>query len=171
MRTAPQPTDALFARSDRGADLSPCGIYRYRLWRELGDGTGTVLFVMLNPSTADGEQDDPTIRRCIGFARSWGFRRLEVANLFALRATDPEQLRLFKGDPIGPETDTWIASLAAVAKLTIAAWGAHAFARHRAAAIADLLINPRCLGTTADGQPRHPLYIPADTTPVEWRPL
>jgi hypothetical protein len=84
---------------DRGATLSDCGRYRYRLWRRWADGP-TVLFVMLNPSTADADVDDPTIRRCIGFARSWGAGALEVVNLYAWRATQPAELKAAVG-PVG----------------------------------------------------------------------
>lgn len=159
----------LFDTHDRGAEISPCGTYRYRLWRVLPDGDGTVLFVMLNPSIADALVDDPTIRRCIGFAKAWGYKRLEVANLFALRATDPAHLAQAT-DPIGPANDFWLAHVTALAHRTIAAWGAHSFARDRAGQVADLLTGARCLGVTADGHPRHPLYIPAATEPVDWRP-
>lgn len=89
-----------------GADISACGAYRYRLDR-LGAllGRGAVNFVMLNPSTADAEQDDPTIRRCLGYAFRWGFARLIVTNLYALRSTDPRALWEHP-DPIGPGKTT-----------------------------------------------------------------
>jgi hypothetical protein len=116
---------------------------------------------MLNPSTADAERDDPTIRRCIGFSQAWGFGSAEIVNLFALRATDPGVLRVH-ADPVGPETDDHILSAAARAEVVIAAWGAFGFATSRAEHVLSLLSNKRlhCLGRTRSGAPRHPLYLP-----------
>jgi len=90
-----------------GAELSPCGQYRYVLWRDTGTGEGSVVFIMLNPSTADATTDDPTIRRCLGFARHWGYRTLVVVNLFALRATNPRML-LTHTQRIGRLNDDWL---------------------------------------------------------------
>ena len=89
------------------AVLSPCGAYRYLLTRRFGPGKKLATFVMLNPSTADAERDDATIRKCVGFARSWGCAGLQVVNLFAFRATDPTDLRM-ADDPVGPENDVWL---------------------------------------------------------------
>ena len=88
----------------RGAHFSRCGRYRYALRRTFPAGQGTVLFVGLNPSTADAHVDDPTIRRCMGFAAAWGHRELWVANLFALRSPYPDAL-LGADDPVGPRND------------------------------------------------------------------
>lgn len=144
-----------------GADLSACGTYRYSLWRQWGDGPA-VNFVMLNPSTADADKDDPTIRRCIGFAKGWGFERLVVTNLFALRSTDPRVLYRHES-PIGPDNDTALFTRAATVSLVVFAWGGHGGAR--GARVADLLrsFSPGCLGRTKDGSPRHPLYLPKIT--------
>lgn len=157
-----------------GAVISSDQVYRYALWREIEaqGNEGTVLFVMLNPSTADASVDDPTIRRCMGFARDWGYGRLAVGNLYAMRATDPVQLAQFKGDPIGPENDEWLRKLVADADQTIVAWGngwSNQSAK-RAAAVLDLLtyggsLSVECLGQTKTLNPRHPLYIAADTRP------
>jgi len=123
----------------------------------------TVLWIMLNPSTANAERDDPTIRRCIGFSRAWGFGAMHAVNLFALRATDPAELARAP-DPVGPETDRQIVESTAGADTIIAAWGAHTLARARAVEVLPLLAGPlRCLGVTASGAPRHPLYPPAST--------
>ena len=145
----------------KGAVLSPCGRYRYSLTREFFMGTGRVLFVMLNPSTADAETDDPTIRRCIGFARRWGFRELAVANLFAWRATYPRELRRVP-DPVGPENDGHLIEMSDSADATIAAWGAHGAYHHRDLAVLGLLKGAESLGLTKQGHPRHPLYLRAD---------
>lgn len=145
----------------REASFSQCGQYRYALWRQWDRGGPTVLFVGLNPSTADHMRDDPTVRRCIGFARDWGFGRLVVVNLFALRSTSPRALRRAP-DPVGPRNDRWIARLAADAELVIAAWGALGNYRDRARLVTSTLSDLYCLGRTRDGSPRHPLYVRRD---------
>lgn len=106
------------------AQFSPCAKYRYLLTREGLGGTGTCLFIMLNPSTADAMVDDATIRRCSGFAQRWGYARLEVANIYAYRSTDPRALRDL-ADPVGPENDQYIAEAVARADKVVCAWGAH----------------------------------------------
>lgn len=148
------------------ATFSKCGRYRYALHRDarLG-GEGDVLFVMLNPSTADATKNDPTTRRCIGFAQRWGFARLVIANLYAYRATVPVQLRQVE-DPVGPDNDEWIERLAQNAAEVIVAWGAFADASEDRIADVVRLIErtrvPRCLGVTQSGRPRHPLYVRYD---------
>ena len=145
-----------------GAVLSPCGRYRYSLTRMFFTGRGRVLFIMLNPSTADAETDDPTIRRCIGFAHRWGFQELAVANLFAWRATDPRELRR-ADDPVGPENDRHLMMMSGCADAVIAAWGARGSYRNRAAEVLDLLEGTvEHLGLTKQGNPKHPLYLRAD---------
>lgn len=157
--------------------ISECGRYRYALRRDvppsLNGSEGTVLFVMLNPSTADAREDDPTIRRCIGFAERWGYAQLTVANVFALRATNPDQLERAE-DPVGPDNEAWLGRLAASATEIVAAWGAHPFAEARAIATRELLEERHggtlsCLGQTQSLAPKHPLYLRADTprTPLK----
>lgn len=167
---------SLLPTPDRGADLSPCGRYRYRLWRRWGSGD-SALFVMLNPSTADADIDDPTIRRCIGFARRWGFGGLEVVNLYGARATDPDEIDAWH-DPIGRDNDRAILDAAARAALLVCAWGATvrrlrflARGLDREREVLDLLAGHRlhCLGTTKGGHPRHPLYVRGDVGLVPLR--
>lgn len=165
---------SLFTDPLRGAIIDGSGLFRYRLWRALGQpAEGRVLFVMLNPSTADASVDDPTIRRCIGFARRWGAGALDVVNLYALRATDPGELRR-AADPVGPDNDRHIVEAAREASIIVCAWGAHPFARRRAAHVSGLLravgTPLECLHVTADGSPRHPLYVRGATSRVEWPP-
>ena len=156
----------------RKAHFSRCGRYRYALERTFSGagGDSSVLLVMLNPSTADAEQDDPTIRRCQGFARRLGAERLLVGNLYAWRATRPKDL-FAATDPVGPANDRWLRSLARRADRIIVAWGAHAPVA-RSEAVSRLLA--RCgkpllaLGSTAAGQPRHPLYLRSDSPLFEW---
>ncbi|MEH0110748.1 DUF1643 domain-containing protein [Tersicoccus sp. MR15.9] len=153
----------------RDAVLSADGVYRYRLTRTWGEGS-TVLFVMLNPSTADHTVDDPTIRRCIGFARAWGHGSLTVANLYAYRATKPADLWR-AADPVGPDCDEHLAQAAAAADRVIVAWGAHGRPDRVAAVHALLGDRAEALKLTAAGAPGHPLYIRADTVPVPWAGL
>jgi hypothetical protein len=163
---------ALFEMPDaiqRDAALSPDGLYRYYLSRRWGPGNPAV-FVMLNPSTADAEQDDPTIRRCIGFARTWGHDGLFVVNLYALRSTDAAALWT-ADDPVGPDNDAWIRDIALAAQHVgapvVAAWGAHA-RPDRVATVRALPGMHRLSGLalTKDGQPRHPLYLRSELRPV-----
>lgn len=157
------------------AAISRCGRYRYELIRRWGDDP-MLEFVMLNPSTADANQDDPTIRRCIGYAKRWGYGALVVRNLFAYRATKPANLvNAVVGYPegtsideaaFGPLNAAYLGNQ--IAECTIAAWGDHRRARnwfdtHR-------LNRPTlfCLGYTANGSPRHPLYLPKTTTPTPY---
>jgi hypothetical protein len=149
------------------AYISADGRYRYSLVRHVAPltGEGTCTFVMLNPSTANAEQDDPTIRRCIGFAREWGYERLKVVNLYAFRATKPVDLWV-ADDPVGPENDCEISKSLGGSDLTIAAWGAHARS-DRLARFAEVFAGWRfyALGLTKDGAPRHPLYLRGDSQP------
>jgi len=142
----------------RAATLSSCRQYRYSLTRSWDSALPTILFVGLNPSTADSTQDDPTVRRCIGFARDWGYGTMMLANLFALRSTDPAHLWT-ASDPIGPDNDEWIRHLADSTAMVVAAWGAHGGFRDRDRHVLAMLPSVHCLGRTQAGQPRHPLYL------------
>lgn len=154
-----------FESQPSGALFSPDRVWRYALWRDTGCGKGSMVVVGLNPSTADESANDPTIRRCIGFASSWGFRTLVVANLFAFRATKPPDMRRAV-DPVGPENDRWLAHVSQQADLTLAAWGNNGLWNARAASVMSMLRDPKCLGVTKKGAPVHPLYIRGDTMPV-----
>lgn len=144
----------------------PLAPYRYRLTRRLGSGPRSVAFVLLNPSTADRFHDDPTIRRCVGFARCWGFDRLLVVNLFALRATRPADLKLAT-DPVGAGNDREILRACREAELVVLGWGNHGRHMGRSAIVRRRLarFSPCCLGVTGLGEPRHPLYLPGDAEP------
>lgn len=159
------------------AVLSECGKYRYRLSRRWGDGA-TCMFIMLNPSTADATEDDPTIRRCIAYAKSWGYGELVVTNLFAFRATNPLDMKA-ACDPIGPDNRRHIQEACQyVQPITapehecgevVCAWGAHGSYMDQGNTVlgwlADVPINPCALALTKDGQPRHPLYLKGDLRP------
>jgi hypothetical protein len=158
----------------RDAAISECGCYRYELTRRWDVGP-TLEFFMLNPSTADALQDDPTIRRCIGFGKRWGFGALVVHNLFAWRATNPLDL-IGVQDPIGPENRKYLEGNGTEPDCTVAAWGAHPLAtgwwNGYPQDITPALKGRRliCLGTTKSGAPKHPLYVKSDTIPREWTP-
>jgi hypothetical protein len=157
------------------AYFSPDRTFRYALMREIADPQfgcleedergGTVTFVGLNPSTADETTDDPTIRRCMGFARRWGFDRLKMVNLYAYRATDPRHLWL-ANDPVGPENDHVLSLVFGGSEYVVAAWGAHA-RPERLEQFADTFDGWQfwALGLTKDGAPRHPLYMRGDSQP------
>lgn len=167
-------TPDLFAEREHltsNAWISGCGRYRYCLERRWSNKTACV-FIMLNPSTADATEDDPTIRRCIGFARLWGFGGVVVANLYAYRATDPRELRK-ADDPIGPENDEWLVRLLDHPTI-VCAWGAHADDDRVDAFRWLVRDNARarplyCLGVTKHGAPKHPLYLAKGTGLIEWR--
>lgn len=157
----------------KGAEISECGTYRWLLWREWDAKKPYMVFIMLNPSTADAVEDDPTIRRCIGFAKREGCGGIEVANLFSLRSTDPAALREHD-NPVGPETDSWIEKAARHpdTAYVVAAWGAHGKLGARDADARMLLHSVGKplyhLGLTKAGQPKHPLYLKSDTPLEEW---
>jgi hypothetical protein len=168
------------------AVISSCGRYRYRLTRTWDASKNKLVFVMLNPSTADAEQDDPTIRKCIGFAKRLGYGGIKVVNLFAYRATDPKALRHHHGAHgdmvIGPENDRYLmyasenadGTLPRANDTLVVAWGGHG--DHYPRRVRDVLAvvrricKPMCLGYTKSRQPRHPLMLPYATELEAYRP-
>lgn len=149
--------------------------YRYSLWRRWDASLPTLVFLMLNPSKADGRQDDPTIRRVVGYARRWGYGAVEVINLFAFRSTLPGNL-VYEADPIGPDNDNYILAACLRAKKegseVVAAWGTfpqfkrgslHARRdRYVERMLAREGITLTCLGVTKDGFPKHPVRLAYD---------
>ncbi len=137
--------------------LSPCRTYRYELVRAWDDSKPLLTWCMLNPSTADETVDDPTIRKCIGFADRWGYGSIRVVNLFALRATEPRELK-WHPDPVGPENESVLSALTGD---VVAAWGGSIPRTPRADILARLALRSArwCLGTTRAGEPRHPLML------------
>lgn len=152
---------------ERTALFSPCRRYRYTLWRHWGGRRGHAMFVGLNPSTADETQDDPTVRRCIGYARDWGYSGLCMTNIFAFRATDPAVM-LAEPDPKGPDNDYWLAESARRAAIVVAAWGVHGVHRERHDTVRALLPSLHYLRLTKEGYPGHPLYLPKALAPTKW---
>jgi hypothetical protein len=155
------------------ASFSLDEVFRYRLSRVWDESGPRVNFLMLNPSTADESVLDPTVRRCMGFARAWGMGACEVTNVFAYRSTDPAALRGAL-DPVGPGNDEAIVDAAGQAVFTVAAWGTHAELGGRNARVLELLrgggVDVRALRVTAGGHPGHPLYLSAACTPVVFGP-
>ena len=153
----------------RSATFSPCRSWRYTLDREWEKDYPRCLFVLLNPSIADEHQDDPTNRRGIGFARRWNCGSVTFCNLFAWRTPYPVELR-DAPDPVGPDNDATILREAQAADRIVIAWGVHGTYLNRAREVLVLLreFKLHCLGRTVGGQPRHPLYMRADTELEEW---
>lgn len=155
---------------ESGAILSPCGAYRYQLWRKWSNDP-LLAFVMLNPSTADASVNDPTINRCIRRAIMMQFGGIVVANLFALRAANPKMLKTVE-DPVGKINDSMIIATAVSAAMVICAWGAHGKFMNRNVQVLQLLretgITPSYLEMNNDGTPKHPLYIGYNVEPKLW---
>ena len=145
------------------AVFSDCRNYRYELWRWWDKSKPFVMFIGLNPSTADETNNDPTIRRCIGFAQNWGFGGLCMTNLFAIRTKDPEVMKIHP-EPIGPDNDEHLIMVSDKAGKIIAAWGNNGTYRNRDKEIIAFIPDMCCFGTTKNGSPKHPLYIPKDTS-------
>lgn len=158
-----------------GAKFSKCKLYRYALWRiwnktkQEESDTKMLLFLMLNPSTADEIKNDPTVERCEIRAKEYGFDGLFVANIFAFRSTDPAGLKTTK-DPVGPYNDYWIKNLAYLSHQIICGWGNHGKYKDRGKQVCKMLRDngylPYALQINRDGSPKHPLYIGYDKKPI-----
>jgi len=131
---------------------------------------GYVMFIGLNPSTADETADDPTIRRCIGYTKAWGYSALCMTNLFAYRATDPRAMKA-QINPVGPEGDRWLFECAREASVVVAAWGTHGGHNDRDREVLEILRwrQLSCLGVTKAGYPKHPLYLPSELKPTTFK--
>lgn len=144
---------------------SPCERYRYTLHRQWSDiNTRTVMFLLLNPSTATDWDLDPTLTRCRNFAQSWGFGRMWVGNIFAFRSTCPKAMKA-QHDPVGVDNDAYIAAMAREAHLVVAGWGNHGKHMKRSEYVRGGFSDLHCLSLTKDGEPRHPLYLRGDLQP------
>lgn len=162
-----QPT--LFQHGTRSASLDRRRIYRYELWRQWSDDPRRfVNFVCLNPSTADENADDPTVRKCVKFAQRWGYDALCITNLFAFRVTD-FRVAMKAKDPIGFGNDRHILSVAQDASLVICAWSRHGAFMGRGSIVRRMLarFDPHYLRLTRE-QPWHSLYLPDNTQPSRW---
>jgi hypothetical protein len=163
------------------AIISPCARYRYLLTRRVGPQHVTATFIMLNPSSADATTDDPTICKCVGFCKRRGYGTLQVVNLFAVRATDPADIKA-ADDPVGPENAAWVERALGVSARdpyrhgpVVCAWGVRGAYMDQDLTVLGWLdrlgVQPVSLGVTKDGHPRHPLYVPytARLTPFAGR--
>jgi hypothetical protein len=139
--------------------------YRYTLTRIWDSALPMITFVLLNPSTADAVELDPTLRRCVGFAKREGNGGMVILNLYAFRTKDPKVL-MAAANPVGPDNDRVLAEITGT---VVAGWGTNAHPARVAQALA-LLPRLHALGVTKDGHPRHPLYVPADAPLIEWMP-
>ncbi|MBS4020097.1 MAG: DUF1643 domain-containing protein [Dechloromonas sp.] len=159
----------LFCKS--GAQFSACNRYRYRLWRIWDESRKPLVMVMLNPSMANADQNDPTVERCQRRALKMGFGGLRVVNIFALVSTDPAALYQVD-DPVGPDNDAAILEAVRDAGMVICAWGTHGAHVDRAREVVALLrqagVSPYCLAINGDKSPKHPLYIALKSTPVAY---
>lgn len=164
-----------------GAAISDCGRYRYLLWRQWTPPEPRpkrLLWLLLNPSTADGERTDATLRKLIAFTRAWGFGRLDLVNPFALRATDPDELRKVPlAEAVGPANNAALEMAFETADEVVIGWGdtpRRLKLQARIDEVVAMLTRVRqatyvwCLGTTAAGDPKHPLYLPLATARVAW---
>ena len=156
--------------AESGAQFSPDRLYRYVLWRTWNESTLPLIFLMLNPSTADARHNDPTVERCEQRARRWGAGGLVVVNLFAYRSTDPDEL-MKVADPVGPENDQAILAAAYSGGCElIAGWGNVGKLGGRADAVVRLLrrahVRIHALAVNQDGSPKHPLYVHYDVRPT-----
>jgi hypothetical protein len=165
--------------------FSPDRLYRYTLWRQwsgdfwfddvepdeacAGNQFKYVMFIGLNPSTADETKDDPTIRRCIAFSKAWGYGAMCMTNVFAFRATDPKVM-MAHPSPVGEHNHSWILRVASKAGLVVAAWGTKGRHMHQDLNVSQWLraieVPIMCLRKTNDGSPEHPLYLPKTLTPI-----
>ena len=147
------------------AEISECGNYRYYLTREWDESLPLVNFICLNPSVADAEIDDPTLRRCMNYAEIWGYGGIIMTNLFAYRATEPMTMLTYKGDVVGPETNQYLLKGAKEAALCVAGWGNHGMHMDRGSEVIEMLPKLHFLAKTKEGHLRHPLYLTKDLKP------
>lgn len=158
--------------SGGSATFSHCGTYRYDLWRKWDTAKAACVFIGLNPSTATAVTNDPTIRRCIDFARRWGFGGMCMLNLFAYRTPHPKHLLKAPVDPIGPENNDSILTICESAPMVIAAWGrdgSHLERDRQVLALLDPIVRVHCLKHNGDGSPAHPLYLRKTLNPIPLR--
>lgn len=161
----------LFNDNSIGAEFSPCRKYRYSLWRIWNKNKPLVVFICLNPSTADENKNDPTIRRCINYAEAWGYGGMVMLNIFAYRSKDRSKI-YDVDDPVGPENDKYIKSWCQKADKIIVAWGNDGIFEGRSSDVLRWLNRPYCLARTLMGEPSHPLYMKKNLKPIRfWKHL
>ena len=150
---------------ERRACFSECRKYRYMLSVTWDEDKEAALFIGLNPSTADEFKNDPTVRRCIGFAKSWGYGSLWMGNLFSYRATDPKDMMREKS-PIGLQNDEWLLKMNRYASISMACWGSLGNYLNRDQEVIGLIKRLHYLTLTKGGLPGHPLYLKKTLMPI-----
>ena len=155
---------------DYGADFSECRKYRYTLWRFWDKNLPKIMFLGLNPSTADEVNNDPTVTRCINYSKLWGYGGMYMMNIFAYRTTYPVELKKAKM-PIGKDNDFWILKISGKVDKCIGAWGNDGEFIDRHKTICEIIPELYCLKINNSGQPSHPLYLKSDLTPFLFRKL
>jgi hypothetical protein len=155
-----------------GALFSRCRRWRYLLWRCWDEAKPVANFLMLNPSTADEFQLDPSCTRARNYAEHWGYGAVVITNIFGWRATDPGEMKAVK-DPVGRGNDAAILKAARDAKLVVCAWGNHGLHLERSRHVTGLLreanVPLNFLRMNGQGEPAHPLYLPGNLKPTRWR--
>jgi hypothetical protein len=149
----------------KSAVISEDNNYRYQLSRIWDESKPAVLFIMLNPSIADASIDDPTIRRCINFAKSWGYGGLYVGNLYAYRSTDPKALKYVE-NPVGDDNICHIQSLVTLVDKVIYAWGNN---QKEPEWLQSIVETPYCIELSKKRVPKHPLYLKGDLQPIQYK--
>lgn len=152
----------------KDAIICPQGKYRYYLTRQWDLYLPSVNFIGLNPSTADASDDDPTIRKCMTYARGWGYGGIIMTNLFAFRTKDPYEMMQQGVNAIGAENNRYLIQGHKEAKISVAAWGNHGGLNERSKDVVHLIPNLYCLKITKLKQPAHPLYLSSQLTPVKF---
>ena len=147
------------------AKFSECRTYRYALWRIWDEKRPLVMFIGLNPSTADEIDNDPTVTRCINFIKDWGYGGLCMSNLFAYRETDRHKMKIYS-EPIGPFNDQWLVKLANEAEIVVAAWGNDGAHLKRSEKVIELIPKLYYLALNKSGEPTHPLYLNGSLKPL-----
>lgn len=158
-------------KKDKGAIISDDKFYRYLLWRKWDNELEPVIFIMLNPSTGNGEKDDPTVKKCLKYAKDWGYGSLYILNLFAYRATNPKELGLVK-DPVGKFNYSYIKHFIKhqfyKKPIIIAAWGTFEIAKKLKNRVLALTNELYYLELSKDGSPKHPLYLRGNLKPKKF---
>ena len=152
-----------------GAVISKDSKYRYKLWRIWDESKPLILWIMLNPSTADALYDDKTIKKCTNYTYAWDYGGLYVGNLFAYRATEPKELE-FASDPIGLENVRHLYSMRKKCSMILCAWGSFSMVKYIKEKYYFLEKEELfCLGLNKSGEPKHPLYLKSNIIPIEFK--